>query len=71
MGKTCCVSIMKKRAPGFAARYNVTDLGYDEVAETAEAIIAREKQLKAGSRQHKIERIKRMNPACRDLRGAL
>ncbi len=61
----------KKLAPGFASRYNVTDLVYYEVAETAEAAIAREKQLKAGSRQHKIERIKRMNPAWRDLSGEL
>jgi putative endonuclease len=34
---------------GFTSRYNVTDLVYYEMAETAEAAIAREKQLKAGS----------------------
>ncbi len=61
----------EKRAPGFASRYNVTDLVYYEVAETAEAAIAREKQVKAGSRRRKIDLIRRMNPAWRDLSGEL
>ena len=56
-----------KLAPGFASRYNVTDLVYYEMAETAEAAIAREKQLKAGSRRRKIELIKSKNPTWRDL----
>ena len=57
----------EKLAPGFASRYNVTDLVYYEMAETAEAAIAREKQLKAGSRRRKIELIKSMNPTWQDL----
>ena len=57
----------EKLAPSFASKYNVTDLVYYEMAETAEAAIAREKQLKAGSRQRKIELIKSMNPTWRDL----
>jgi putative endonuclease len=61
----------EKLVPGFASRYNVTDLVYYEVAETAEAGIAREKQLKAGSRRRKIECIKSMNPTCRDLSADL
>jgi len=61
----------EKLAPGFASRYNVTDLVYFEMAETAEAAIAREKQLKAGSRRRKIELIKCMNPTWRDLSADL
>ena len=57
----------EKLTPGFASQYNVIDLVYYETAETAEAAIAREKQLKAGSRRRKIEVIKSMNPAWRDL----
>ena len=57
----------EKLTPGFASKYNVTDLVYYEMAETAEAAIAREKQLKAGSRRRKIQLIKSMNPAWRDL----
>ena len=57
----------EKLALGFASKYNVTDLVYYEMAETAEAAIAREKQLEAGSRRRKIELIKTMNPIWRDL----
>ena len=57
----------EKLAPGFASKYNVTDLVYYEMAETAEAAIAREKQLKAGPRRRKIDLIKSMNPTWRDL----
>ena len=60
-----------KLTPGFAARYNVTDLVYYEVAETAEVAIAREKQVKAGSRRRKIELINSMNPTWRDLSAEL
>ena len=61
----------EKVAPGFASRYNVTDLVYYELAENAEAAIAREKQLKAGSRRRKIELIKGMNPTWQDLSAEL
>ena len=57
----------EKLTPGFASKYNVIDLVYYEMAETAEAAVAREKQLKAGSRRRKIELIKSINPAWRDL----
>ncbi len=60
-----------KLAPGFASKYNVTDLVYYEVAETAEAAITREKRLKGGSRRQKIELIKGMNPGWRDLSAEL
>ena len=61
----------EKLAPGFASSYNVTDLVYYEIAENAEAAIAREKQLKAGSRRRKIELIKGMNPTWQDLSAEL
>ena len=57
----------EKLTPGFASRYNVIHLLYYEKAETAEAAIAREKQLKAGSRRRKIELINSINPTWRDL----
>ena len=56
----------EKLTPGFASKYNVIDLVYYEMAETAEAAIAREKQLKAGSRRRKVELMKSMNPTWRD-----
>lgn len=61
----------EKLAAGFASQYNVTDLVYYETVETAEAAIAREKQLKAGSRRRKIELIKSINPSWRDLSAEL
>ena len=60
-----------KLTSGFAARYNVIDLVYYEVAETAEAAITREKQLKAGPRRRKIELIDNMNPTWQDLSAEL
>ena len=61
----------EKLAPGFASKYNVIDLVYYEMAETAEAAIAREKQLKAGPRRRKVELINGMNSTWRDLSGEL
>ena len=52
---------------GFTKKYNVKKLVYYEAAETIETAIAREKQIKAGSRKKKIDLIKSMNPAFKDL----
>ena len=52
---------------GFTSRYKAHKLGYYEVTDDAEAAIAREKQIKAGSRQAKIDLINGMNPEWRDL----
>ncbi|MBL7158828.1 MAG: GIY-YIG nuclease family protein [Candidatus Omnitrophica bacterium] len=52
---------------GFTKKYNVKKLVYYEVAETIETAIAREKQIKAGSRKKKIDLIKSINPAFKDL----
>jgi putative endonuclease len=57
----------EKLLPGFTSRYNVSKLVYYECTEDASAAIAREKQIKAGSRRKKIELVNRLNPEWRDL----
>src|SRR5439155_14233129 len=57
----------EKLLPGFTSRYNVFKLVYYEVGHDASGAIAREKQIKAGSRQKKIDLINAMNPEWRDL----
>ncbi len=52
---------------GFTARYNVSKLVYYEVTEDVNAAIGREKQIKAGSRQKKLDLVNGMNPEWRDL----
>ncbi len=52
---------------GFTKRYNATRLVYFESFPTALEAIAREKQIKAGSRQRKIDLIEGMNPKWKDL----
>ena len=51
----------------FTSKYNVTKLVFVEVTDSIAAAIAREKQIKAGSRQKKIDLINTMNPAWTDL----
>ena len=57
----------EKLLGGFTARYNIFKLVYYEVADEMAAAIAREKQLKAGSRQKKIDLINAFNPHWRNL----
>ena len=57
----------EKRIKGFTSRYNVTKLVYYEVFATAYDAIAREKQIKAGSRQKKVDLINKVNPEWKDL----
>lgn len=52
---------------GFTDKYNVDKLGCYEQFSSIEDAIAREKQLKAGSRRKKISLIEAMNPSWRDL----
>ena len=52
---------------GFTKRYGCKLLVWYEQAETMEAAILREKQIKAGSRAKKIALIETMNPEWRDL----
>jgi len=51
----------------FPSWYNVDKLVYFENFDSIEEAIAREKQLKAGSRQKKIDLINSMNPNWDDL----
>ena len=57
----------EKTIAGFTSQYNVTKLVYYEEYVTMEEAIAREKQLKGGSRQKKIDSIKSKNPEWKDL----
>jgi putative endonuclease len=52
---------------GFTHRYNVSELVYYEEFGDSLAAIAREKQIKGGSRARKIALIDGMNPEWRDL----
>lgn len=51
----------------FSAKYNLNKLVYFENLPTITEAIAREKQLKAGSRKKKIDLINTMNPKWDDL----
>ena len=51
----------------FTTRYNLTKLVYFEEFNSIEHAIAREKQLKAGSRRAKLALISSTNPNYRDL----
>ena len=53
--------------PGFSKKYNVNKLVYFEHYQDVNAAIAREKQLKAGSRQKKLDLINAGNKAWCDL----
>ena len=52
----------------FAARYNLSKLVYFETTPDIRAAIAREKQIKGGSRAKKVALIETMNPQWKDLR---
>ena len=52
---------------GFTKKYGLKKLVYYETCEEITAAIAREKQLKAGSRKKKIELIESINIDWRDL----
>lgn len=56
-----------KLIAGFTSKYNVTKLVYYEEYETMPEAIAREKQIKGGSRQKKIDLINSKNPEWKDL----
>ncbi len=56
---------------GFSSMYKVHKLVYIEPFDSARSAIAREKQIKAGSRLKKLELIRGANPGWRDLSGDL
>ncbi len=51
----------------FTKRYNLTKLVFFECGNDVETAILREKQIKAGSRQKKIDLVNQMNPDWNDL----
>ena len=55
------------KAIGFSKRYRVHRLVYYELADSMYAAIAREKQIKAGSRKKKLALIESKNPDWNDL----
>jgi len=57
----------EKLVNGFSSRYNVNKLVFYEATDDVNAAIAREKQIKAGSRQKKTDLINGMNPEWEDL----
>jgi len=57
----------QKFVPGFTRKYNVTKLVYFEVFDDAYNAIAREKQIKGGSRAKKIALVDGVNAEWRDL----
>jgi putative endonuclease len=56
-----------KHSEAFTRRYNIGKLVYYETTPNIAAAIAREKQIKAGSRARKIALIEGLNPEWRDL----
>ena len=57
----------EKLVDGFTKKYNVSKLVYYEIFEDPESTILREKKIKAGSRQKKIDLINGMNKEWADL----
>jgi putative endonuclease len=51
----------------FTKKYNLHKLVYFEVTNDVQAAILREKQIKGGSRQKKLDLINTLNPEWRDL----
>lgn len=57
----------RRLTPGFASQYGCKRLVYFEHFDTITDAIAREKQIKAGSRKRKIALIQSLNPRWEDL----
>jgi putative endonuclease len=55
------------RGSTFTRKYNLHKLVYYEVGEDVRSAIAKEKQIKGGSHQKKIELINSANPEWKDL----
>lgn len=51
----------------FTKKYNIDKLVYYEVGDNIHSAIAREKQIKGGSRQKKIDLVNSLNPEWKDL----
>ena len=59
--------VMEHKAGGFTAKYKVDKLVYFECGDDINADLEREKQIKGGSRQKKLDLIDDMNPLWEDL----
>jgi len=57
----------EKTIDGFTKKYNCTKIVYYEIFNDPYNAIAREKQIKAGSRKKKIDLINAVNPEWKDL----
>jgi putative endonuclease len=57
----------EKLIAGFTKKYNVNKLVYYEIFTDINNAITREKQIKAGSRQKKIDLVNSVNPEWLDL----
>ena len=57
----------QKFVEGFTKKYNVNRLVYYEIFDDVETAIEREKQIKGGSREKKMNLITHINPEFRDL----
>ena len=57
----------EKMVAGFTSRYNVNKLVYYEEFATMPEAISREKQIKGGSRQKKLDLVNSKNPEWKDL----
>jgi len=55
------------RGGAFTCRYLIKKLVYYEVGCDIQTAISREKQIKAGSRQKKVDLVNSMNPEWKDL----
>ncbi|WP_414755158.1 GIY-YIG nuclease family protein [Anabaena sp. CCY 9910] len=57
----------EKLNEGFTKKYNINKLVYYEIFDDAYTAISREKQIKAGSRQKKIDLVNSINEEWKDL----
>ena len=57
----------EKMTEGFTKRYNLTKLVYYEIFHDSFSAISREKQIKSGTRQKKVDLINDTNSAWKDL----
>ncbi|WKZ43848.1 MAG: GIY-YIG nuclease family protein [Anaerolineales bacterium] len=55
------------KGSAFTKKYNVSKLVFYESGDDINIAVAREKQIKAGSRQKKLDLINTMNPDWKDL----
>jgi putative endonuclease len=55
------------KGSSFTKRYNLIKLVYFECGDEVATAIFKEKQIKAGSRQSKIDLVNKMNPEWKDL----